>query len=223
MELIASWNTDPRLDNRVETLVIPFTKSNVNSTKNRLDDELSVYNVNTPEYTSAGIDEILSEVDFSTILEKLQSVPVNERGNHQICVGSACSKSCADRSDHPSEYCLALPAVLTGTNNTQAFVPVYKAMSNLARRVGVAYALEAWPTLSLENKWRHWKNQTKYFTSYPACVFEGFTIAWICLNSGKPLLVHTDAQNCTVNREILVVSRLIQGDDGLVYRVTFIG
>ena len=187
--------------------------------KRTMEGFVSVYNQNTDQYRVARIDELFQCVDFVAIMEQVGNVR-SPRGNYQMSTGAACGQSCTDRSTEPTEFSCPLPVKRSNTD-LEIFVAVYRALSQLAKTLGVDCAQEGWTRASLENAWRRGLCSSKYFVCCPESVFEGYTLAWMELSRYSPLFSHSDVHNCPNNSEILVVSKVFE-HNGRYYRVTLI-
>ena len=121
--------------------------------KGTMEGFVSVYNQNTNLYRVARIDELFQCVDFVGIMEQVGSVR-SPRGNYQISTGAATSQSCTDRSTEPTEYSCPLPVKRVNTD-LEIFVVVYRAMSQLAKTLGVACAQEGWTTSERRSMAKH--------------------------------------------------------------------
>ena len=181
---------------------------------------VKVFNEGTTLFDELNLSQHLDNIRWESICEALDDKNfLGSRGNYQFTKGISGGQA-TERSDVPGEFNVAAPSKLVGTD---AYGEEYSAMSNIARSVGVPYALEEWEHASPRNAWvkdRFLQND-RYFLGALANVFPMYTFAMMVLGA---LFPHVDEKNTPAgdDSDLMVVSKVLKFKGNWV-RVCIIG
>jgi hypothetical protein len=173
---------------------------------------LNVWNVGTPEYED--IKPLVDALPFEEIMAAYypKDGKADKRGNLQVNFGYAGGSSHEKRTSEQVfvDYGVAVPSTRTGTMDPLV-VKTFKAMSNLATRVGIAWTcplfLEANPAV---------KERLGRFAHKidPTNVFELLAPLFQVLDGETQTYEHTDNENCARLPQALTCSRIMMNPFG---------
>ena len=181
---------------------------------------LKVFNEGTTAFDDLNLSQYLDTIRWESICEALDAESfVDPRGNYQFTKGLSGGQA-MERSDVAGEFNVAAPSKLVGTD---AYAGEYSAMSNIARSVGVPYALEEWKHASSRNTWVNDRfiQNVRYFKEVVFNVFPMYTFAMMLVGA---LLPHCDEKNVHAGEDsdLMVVSKVLEFKGNWV-RVSIIG
>jgi hypothetical protein len=175
---------------------------------------LKVWNEGTPEYEEMGMAAFVEALPFEQIMTAHypKDGHPDKRGNLQVNFGFAGGNSHEQRSSEQvfADYGVAVPSTKTGTM-TSLVVQTFKAMSALAKKVGVIWTrpqfLKANPTV---------KDRIGRFAHkiHKICSLELLSSLFMVLDGKTQIEKHTDNQNCPDLPEVLTCSRVLRNPLG---------
>jgi hypothetical protein len=175
---------------------------------------LNVWNEGTPEYETMGMGAFDDALPFQEIMDEYYPRDGNpdKRGNLQVNFGFAGGRSHEKRTSEQVlvDYGVAVPSTRTGTMDPLV-VETFKVMSDLAKRVGVAWTC---PKFLEENPAVVKRLDRFAHKIHKGVCLEQLGFLFSVLDGETQTHEHTDGENCPELSQVVLCSRIMKNPFG---------